>query len=165
MLGTQDILMLGPKDGGWKKGVRALGAQASPGRGRKKRDGVPGQCWSSSRSTWSSLRDVTASFQAHQDFNAMRHNRETEGGLEGLEDDSAGNHPTKAEGPEFKSPGKKHTKSQVWMSVTQYCVGSRAQACWTCLDPGSVRRPVSRVHTHHIHVHTYTHAKLILNEY
>lgn len=41
MLGTQDILMLGPKDGGWKKGVRALGAQASPGRGRKKRDRVP----------------------------------------------------------------------------------------------------------------------------
>lgn len=110
MLGTQDILMLGPKDGGWKKGVRALGAQASPGRGQKKRDGVPGQCWSSSRSTWSSLRDVTASFQAHQDFNAMRHNRETEGGLEGLEDDSAGNHPTKAEGPEFKSPGKKTYK-------------------------------------------------------
>lgn len=57
----------------------------------------------------------------------MRHNRETEGGLEGLRDDSAGNRPIKAEGPEFKSPGEKKTyKSQVWMSETQYCVGSRA---------------------------------------
>lgn len=56
----------------------------------------------------------------------MRHNRETEGGLEGLRDDSVGNCPIKAEGPEFKSPGEKIYKSQVWMSVTQYCVGSRA---------------------------------------
>lgn len=121
------------------------------------RRGTGSQCWSSSWSTWSSLRDVTASFQVHQDFNAMRHNRETEGGLEGLRDDSAGNRPIKAEGPEFKSPGEKKNIQKPGVDVCNpvLCREQGTEVCWTCLDPGSVRWPVSRKYTHTPHTCSY----------